>query len=67
MLQQTFLYKHFEDSYIYPVAGKRKKRVEPAIHFAPILDYIKEDATQNYGYSVDPQQDTFSSHKPAAD
>jgi hypothetical protein len=52
---------------IYPVAGKRKKRVEPAIHFARIMDYIKEDATKNYGYSVDPQQDTFSSHKPAAD
>jgi len=33
----------------YPNAKKRKKRIEPAIHFARIMDYIKKDAVKKYG------------------
>jgi len=34
---------------VYPNAKKRKKRIEPAIHFARIMDYIKKDAVKKYG------------------
>lgn len=34
---------------IYPNAKKRRKRIEPAIHFARIMDYIRKDAAERYG------------------
>ncbi len=36
----------------YQGERKRKKRVEPAIHLAPIMDYIREDAVRRYGPDV---------------
>lgn len=38
---------------VYP-DGKEKKRIEPAIHFAPIMDYIKKDAVERYDFDVGP-------------
>jgi len=35
---------------VYPYAGKRKKRLEPAIHFARIMNYIRKDAAKKYGH-----------------
>lgn len=37
---------------VYPDRKERKKRLEPVIHFAPIMDYIKEDAVKKYGSDV---------------
>jgi hypothetical protein len=37
----------------YPDRSQRKKRLEPVIHFAPIMDYIREDAVKRYGPDVD--------------
>ena len=36
----------------YQDRKERKKRLEPAIHLAPIMDYIKEDAVKKYGLDV---------------
>ncbi len=36
----------------YRGANRRKKRVEPVIHLAPIMDYIREDAVRRYGPDV---------------
>jgi hypothetical protein len=33
----------------YSGANPRGDRVEPAIHYAPIMDYIREDAVKRYG------------------
>jgi hypothetical protein len=33
----------------YPNAKRRGKRIEPAIHFARIMDHIKKDAVKKYG------------------
>lgn len=41
---------------VYPNKKQRKSRIEPALHFAAIMDYIKKDAKNNYGYLVEPQQ-----------
>lgn len=38
---------------VYPDGGERKERLEPVIHFAPIMAYIKEDAVKRYGHDVD--------------
>jgi len=35
---------------IYPDANEKKGRLEPAIHFAPIIDYIEEDVINKYGH-----------------
>lgn len=37
---------------IYPDAKQRKKRLQPAIHFAPIMKYIEQDAVTRYGPDV---------------
>ena len=37
---------------VYPDAKERRKRLEPIIHFAPIMDYIKKDAVRRYGHDV---------------
>jgi len=37
---------------VYPGSKKIEKRLEPAIHFARIMDYIKEDAAKRYGRDV---------------
>ncbi len=41
-------------SIVYPKAKDRRKRLEPVIHFAPIMDYIKKEAVRKYGYDVKP-------------
>jgi hypothetical protein len=33
----------------YSDGQQRKKRVEPVVHFPPIMDYIREDAVRKYG------------------
>ncbi len=38
---------------VYRGMKKRKKRLEPAIHFGPIMDYIREDAKRRYGDDVE--------------
>ena len=37
---------------VYPEANERRKRLQPIIHFAPIMDYIKKDAARRYGHHV---------------
>lgn len=37
---------------VYPDPGQRRNRIEPAIHFARIIEYIKEDAVKRLGYDV---------------
>jgi hypothetical protein len=34
---------------VYPDASPRRRRIEPVIHFAPIMDYIRKDAEKRYG------------------
>jgi len=34
---------------VYPDANNRRKRLEPVVHLAQIMDYIKEDAAKRYG------------------
>ena len=45
-------------SVIYPNAKEREKRLEPAVHFAPIMDYIRKAAAKKYPYNGDPQDPT---------
>ena len=33
---------------IYPDPAKRARRIEPVIHFVPIMDYIEQDAAKRY-------------------
>ena len=33
----------------YPQGHRRKKRVEPVIHYAPIMDYIRKETIRRYG------------------
>jgi len=33
----------------YPDAEQRGKRIEPAVHFAPIMEHIRKDAIRRYG------------------
>lgn len=40
-------------SIIYADGTGRKERIEPDIHFAAIMDYIKEEAITKYGHNVD--------------
>ena len=37
---------------VYPDVKERRQRLEPAIHFALIMDYIKKDAAGRYGRQV---------------
>jgi len=37
---------------VYPQAENKSNWIEPAIHFAPIMDYIKKEAVAKYGYDV---------------
>lgn len=39
---------------VHPGRKERKERIEPAVHFAAIMDYIKEDAVKRHGYEVYP-------------
>lgn len=39
---------------VYPNKKERKKRLKPVIHFASLMDYIKEDAVKKYGLDVSP-------------
>jgi len=38
----------------YPDSKKRGKRIEPAVHFATIMDYIERDAEKRFGSDVGP-------------
>ncbi len=40
-------------SIVYSDSAEGKERIEPAVHFAAIMDYIKEDAIRRYGRNVD--------------
>jgi len=37
---------------VYPDLKQRKERIQPAIHFAPIMKYIEQDAVTKYGFDV---------------
>jgi hypothetical protein len=37
---------------VYPEAKERRKRLEPIIHFSPIMDHIKKDAVRRFGHHV---------------
>jgi hypothetical protein len=37
---------------VYPDVKERRNRLEPAIHFAPIMDYIKNDAVRRCDHHV---------------
>jgi len=41
---------------VYSDDEERKKQIEPAIHFARIMDYIEEDAVRQYGYDIGPDR-----------
>jgi hypothetical protein len=43
---------------VYPDPEHRKRRVDPTMHFARIMDYVKKDAIRRYGQNVDAQQAT---------
>ena len=34
---------------VYPDSKRRSRRIEPAVHFATIMDYIKRDAEKKFG------------------
>jgi hypothetical protein len=34
---------------VYPDRKQRKKRIEPAVHFAPIMEYLKQETIRKYG------------------
>ncbi len=38
---------------IYPENKDKKERIQPAVHFAAIMDYIKEEAITKHDYDVD--------------
>jgi hypothetical protein len=40
-------------SVVYPDGRQRKKRIAPAVHFAPIMDHIRQEAVKRYGPEVD--------------
>lgn len=37
----------------YPDEAKRQSRIEPAVHFGPIMEYIRADGVRRYGGEVD--------------
>ncbi len=39
-------------SVVYPDERSRRKRLEPAVHFAPIMEHIKKEAQEMYGPDV---------------
>jgi hypothetical protein len=41
---------------VYPQAENRSNWIEPDIHFAPIMDYIKKEAVEKYGYNLSPDR-----------
>jgi len=52
-------------SIVYSENGERRKRIEPDIHFAAIMNYIKEEAITKYGDNVD-LCDTITQTPPKA-
>lgn len=40
---------------VYPERKKRKKRLEPALHFAAIMERIRQDAARKYGAAMYPE------------
>ncbi|UCF16162.1 MAG: DUF4056 domain-containing protein [Phycisphaerales bacterium] len=54
----------------YSGGGPRTNRVEPVIHLAPIMNYIRQDALERYGPVPDPQpqarEDTSAGIQPKA-
>lgn len=47
---------------VYPDAKSRKMRLEPATHFARIMNYVKEDAVTRYGYNIGEHRGAVFSH-----
>lgn len=45
--------------------GPRTNRVEPVIHLAPIMDYIRQDALERYGHVPDPQRQAGEDVSPS--
>ena len=43
---------------VYPDPKMRRKRIEPAVHFATIMDHIERDAQKRYGRGVGPERTT---------
>jgi len=41
----------------YPAPERRRKRIDPTVHFAPIMDYVKQQAVRKYGEGVFAHQD----------
>jgi len=40
-------------SIVYSDGAEEKERIEPAVHFAALMDHIKKDAVKRYGRDVD--------------
>ena len=38
---------------VYPDPGNRRKRLVPTVHFAPLMEHIRQDAVRRYGEEVD--------------
>ena len=43
---------------VYPDPEQKKRRVDPTMHFARIMDHVKKDAIRRYGQNVDAQRTT---------
>jgi len=43
---------------VYPDKKERKRRIDPSMHFARIMDHVKKDAIRRYGQNVDAQRAT---------
>jgi len=39
---------------VYPEAEQKETRIEPVIHFRPIMEHIIKDAEKRYGNIVEP-------------
>jgi len=38
---------------VYPDPKQRRKRIEPAVHFPAIMEYIRQDVIRRYGPGAD--------------
>jgi len=54
-------------SIVYPDKQQRKKRIEPAVHFEPIMEYIRNEAVNKYGYHIGPLETVQSARAGASE
>ncbi len=54
-LEPKELERHKILSIVYPDQKKRKKRIEPAAHFAAIMANITQDAVKKHGFYIGPE------------